>query len=396
MRRKWMAIFICFLLVVTPTGCWSRRELDTLGLATGAGIDQTENGYRVSVQVVNPEQIAETGGQGPPVTTLQTEADTLFECLRKLTIKSPRKAYFSHFRMIVISEEVSRKGVRDILDFFSRDHETRTDFFIVIAKKTPALDVLSHFTHIQKIPSQKLFDSLTTSQEAWAPTVGVQLDQLITDIVSEGKEPVLTGVYVQGKNEIGNKEENIRRIHPPALLAYTPLGVLKKDRLVGWLNERESIGYNYALNNVKNTVGDVPCPKGGKLVIEVVRSKGDIRGSVENGVPHGKINIQVEGNIGEVSCQIDLNDAQTYYELEKRAEQRIKKYVLSSIKKSKQLQSDIFGFGDAIYRDNPRYWKKIKKDWDQRYPQLKVDVQVDVKLQGSGTVGNSFIQKMEK
>ncbi|GAA3318406.1 hypothetical protein GCM10020331_021070 [Ectobacillus funiculus] len=45
---------------------------------------------------------------------------------------------------------------------------------------------------------------------------------------------------------------------------------VKKDKLVGWLNEEESKGLNYVLGDVKkNTVGSIKCPKGGSAVIEI-------------------------------------------------------------------------------------------------------------------------------
>ena len=32
----------------------------------------------------------------------------------------------------------------------------------------------------------------------------------------------------------------------------------------------------------------------------------------------------------------------------------------------KQYKSDIFGFGEAIHRSNPKEWKKIKKQWGMK------------------------------
>lgn len=67
MRRT--VILICVLaLMVTPlTGCWSRKELGDLAVAIGLGIDRTDKGYRVTVQIVAPSlAAASSGGAGGP------------------------------------------------------------------------------------------------------------------------------------------------------------------------------------------------------------------------------------------------------------------------------------------------------------------------------------------
>ncbi|PUB08321.1 Ger(x)C family spore germination C-terminal domain-containing protein, partial [Paenisporosarcina sp. OV554] len=63
----------------------------------------------------------------------------------------------------------------------------------------------------------------------------------------------------------------------------------------------------------------------------------------------------------------------------------------------KQYESDIFGFGEAIHRSNPKEWKKIKEQWDKGgFSELTANVKVDVKLQHTGTVGNSFLEDVKE
>jgi spore germination protein KC len=98
----------------------------------------------------------------------------------------------------VISEELAREGITPILDGISRNHEMRTDFYIVIARGTTAENVLKILTPIEKIPSNKMFTTLEMSEKVWAPTVKVRLDALISDLQTEGKDPVLTGIQIKG------------------------------------------------------------------------------------------------------------------------------------------------------------------------------------------------------
>lgn len=400
MNRKFIILGMLILVLAVNTGCWNRRELNELAIEVAVGFDKAGDQYRITSQVVDPGEVAaKEGGSGrTTVITYQATADTPFEARRKMTTMSPRKIYSAHIRMVVIGEELARDGIKNFLDFLSRDHEHRADFFIVVAKGTSAENVLKILTPLEKIPANELFDSLKTSERAWAPTSGVTLHDLLSDLVSKGKHPVLTGLKVKGSQEIGESKENIEVMDTPTQLQYTGLGVFKKDKLVGWLNETESKGYNYIMDNVKSTVGHIRCPKGGKAVLEVIRSKADMKGKVKNGKPEADVEIRLEANVGEVECKgLDLTKTDTIYEMEARSAEKIKEFAEKTIKKAqKKYKADIFGFGEAIRRANPKFWKQIEKNWDQEFSDLPVNVKVDFKIRRTGTVSQSFLKDLEE
>lgn len=400
MKRKFIMLGMLILVLAVNTGCWNRRELNELAIEVAMGIDKSGGQYRITTQVVDPGEVAaRKGGTGrTPVTVYQATSGTLFEARRKMTTMSPRKIYLAHLRMVVIGEELAREGISEFLDFLTRDHEQRPDFFIVVAKGTSAENVLKILTPLEKIPANKLFYSLQTSEKAWAPTSSVTLDVLISDLVSTGKHPVLTGLEIKGDQEAGESKKNIEEIAAPAQLQYSGLGVFKKDKLVGWLNEAESKGYNYIMDNVKNTVGVIRCPKGGKAGLEVIRSKAVMKGKVKNGKPEADVEIRLEVNVGEVDCKdLDLTQTNTIYEMEARSEQRVKEITEKAIKKAqKKYKADIFGFGEAVHRANPKFWKRIEKNWDQEFVDLPVNVKVDVKIRRTGTVSQSFLKELKE
>lgn len=395
MKRKLMVFICCLLLLSLFTGCWNRRELNELGISVGIGIDKAGKGYRVSAQVVNPGEVAaaKSSGNRTPVTLYEATGDTVFEAIRKMTTISPRVIYLAHLRVLVIGESLAREGIEKPLDHFSRDHEVRTDFFVIIAKESTAKDVLRVLTPVEKIPANNMYLSLETSQKVWAPTATVTLDELMTDIISEGKSPVLTAVKVAGVGK-GQSQRNLEKIEPPGRLKYSGLAVFKKDKLIGWLNEKESKGYSYIKNKVTNTVGTLSCPEGGNLAVEVMKSETEVKGKMNNGKPQIDIEIQLEENVGEVECQIDLTERKTIEELEKRAEQKVAAIMLKTIHKmQKGLKVDIFGFGEDIRRADPGAWKTLKQNWHERFRSLDINVKVDVKIRRIGTVTNSFYKK---
>lgn len=163
--------------------------MNDLAIAVGIGIDKIGDEYQVSVQVVEPGQIAGTKGSSQaPVNLYQMAGSTVSEALAKITTISPREIYISHLRMLILGEALAKEGISDVLDFMSRSTEARNDYFIVVAKDAKAGDALKILTSLEKVPSIRLFSSLETSAKEWAPTSTVTLGELITDLVAKGRD----------------------------------------------------------------------------------------------------------------------------------------------------------------------------------------------------------------
>ncbi len=401
MKRAIHLFIIMFLLLNLLTGCWNRRELNELAIVVAMAIDKSDDEYVVTAQVVNSGQVAagQGGGEKTPVTIYQEKGSTVFEAIRRATTGSARKLFFPHLRIFVVSEELAEEGLGETLDFISRDHELRTDFYIVVAKDTRAEQVLKVMTGLEDIPANKLFSSLETSERAWAPTTAVTVDELTTNLVGEGIHPQLTGIQIMGENrEIGGRLENVQEIDPDIKLKYTGLAVFKEDKLIGWLDEDSSKAINYVQENVSSTLGEVSCPEGkGKVGLEVIRTKADLKGRVEDGSPKGTVKIQLEVNIGDVQCKkLDLTKTKTIDDLEKRAEKKVEEIIESTITiAQEEFKLDLFGFGEAIHRSNPDYWKKAKKDWDEKFTDMPIEVEAVVEIRRLGTIGNSPLEKIK-
>jgi spore germination protein KC len=392
--KNLLLALVVLVLIPLLSGCWNRRELNEIALVAGMSIDKSGEKYLVTTQVIDPGEVSTNGNSSgrSPVTTYDGEGKFLFETVRRMTTITPRKLYWSHLQMLIISETVAKEGLNNVLDFFNRDTEFRKDFYIVISKDIKAKEILRNLTSIEKIPAHKMRSSLETSEKAWAPTVAIQLDELISAITSDGNNPVLTGISIKGEIYKGQLSENVQRIQPFARLEYKNIAVFKKDKLIGWLNEKESKGYNYIKDNVKSTVGDIPCDKNGKMMVEIIRSKTKVKGKVVKGKPKIEIFVSSEANVGEVTCQIDLTKPETIKKLEKNTDKVNIEILQTSIKKAKKLGVDIYGFGEVIHRADPKAWKKFKLDWNEEFVQLPVTIHSNFKIRRTGAINQSFLQ----
>ena len=104
-----------------------------------------------------------------------------------------------------MDEAMAKEGIAKVLDLLSRDHEFRPDFYLVVTKGATAEETLKIMTPMETIPANKLYESPQISEKVWSPSMAVTLDELISDLTSAGKHPVLTGLIIAGNRDIGKR-----------------------------------------------------------------------------------------------------------------------------------------------------------------------------------------------
>jgi len=425
LHRRIAVVVALALLATLLTGCWSRRELNELSITLGLGIDKKGDQYVVSAQVVDPSQVASHamgGGERAPVTLYRTTAPTISEGLRKLTTTAPRLIYLAHLRIVIFGEELARSGISDAIDYLSRQHETRTDFYFAIAKGTTAENVLNILTPLEKIPANNLYASLRISADYWSPTHGIFLDELINGLSSYGKSPAISGVRIvyngvtlgggggsggageggnssmsQHLNEVEESGLNVKEIESPIELYFSGIAVFRKDRLIGWLNTDESRGYNYIQGNVHQSMGHVKCPDGGKISSDVIRTHTKLTAKIVDNKPRFLVSVTAEGNITEVACKIDLEDPATIPQLNEMSNQSLKKLIEKAIYAAQhKYKTDFLGLGYTLLRSHPKVWKDFEDNWNEKFTSLPVDVHVDYRLRRIGTISNSLRKDLKE
>lgn len=398
--KRIIILFIVFPFLILLAGCWDKKELNELAIAVGIGVDPSEDGFKLSAQIVNPSEVSpQANASGiTPATVRAKQGKTMYEAIRKLSLTNSRRIYTSHLRLLVINEEVAKEGITEVLDFLSRDKDFRADFFIMIARNSKAEDLLKVQTITETIPANALYTTLKTSGTVWGETVAINLRELLDTIAIPGKNPVLSGMEVIGDLEEGETKANTETTDSPAKYNYLGLGVFHKDKLVGWLNEEEGKGYNYITNKIENTVGSIACPEEDEeMSIEVKRSKTKQRAKIDgSGKPKIEIHVHAQASIGETDCPIDLMNPKKMNELEKRVEKDITDIIEQTIHKVQdEYKTDIFGFGETIYRTYPKVWDEIKEEWREHFATLDVQVKVEVDIKQLGTIGNPLKKDIE-
>jgi hypothetical protein len=108
-----------------------------------------------------------------------------------------------------------------------------------------------------------------------------------------------------------------------------------------------------------------------------------------------KIKIRATGSLVELVGD-EGGDMEGTLELFQTACRRaMEEEIKACVKKAKDLNADIFGFGEKFQRYLPDDWENDMKDeWKIIFPQLKVDLSVDLKLLDTGKLNMRVRREM--
>ncbi|MGG4216356.1 Ger(x)C family spore germination protein [Paenibacillus sp. FSL L8-0638] len=402
MKQTIHLLFVWGLIALLLGGCWDRRELNELGIAIGIGVDMVGDQYQVTAQVVIPSAVASksaTSG-GSPVVTYQATAPTIQEAIQKMVDTSPRSIYLSHIRMLILGEAYARKGISDVIEALMREPFTRSDFYIAIAKNNKASTILKIPTAQEKLPANKMFASLDTLTKTWAPATKVTMDQMLSNLASPDIQPTLPALEAIGdiESSIDKGVEDTTSISPKTTLRFSGIGVLKKDRLLGWLNEQDSKGFNYIRNEVEMTMGHTDCEGGGNIALLTLNSDTKNKVIMRDGEPVIVISVTNNSTVREVNCQhMKLSSMADIKEIEAASNEKIVEILKHSVETvRREFKSDIFGFGQLIHQSNPELWKRIKETKENPFMDLQIEYKATTKIQKIGTLFESFQKQMKE
>jgi spore germination protein KC len=395
MKKTIVLALLLLNFVPLLSGCWNQKELTDLAFIVAMGIDKGKNkNFDVSFQIVNPGNVSSGqngGGQGLPIAVYKSSGDTLTEAARNATKKISRHLYYSHINLLVISEELAKEGVLNILDACERDPGFRTTTEVVIAKDTSAEEIISTLTILDKLPVLKITKELQSTEAMLGENLKVNIDDFVSGVISTGKNPVANGYSVMGKKSEAKKASNLMLSTTDAYLKADGLAIFNKGKLVGWMTHEKARGVVWILGKVKST--DINLDWKGKknaLNIVPIRSKTKVSAKIIKGMPVITVLIKEESWVSEANTAINIDDPTVIHQIEKKMEKTIKRQILASVKEAQSLKCDVFGFGEKVHIANPKYWKKAQNHWDDQFANTKVIVKVESYNRRSGVRRNPF------
>lgn len=365
------------LLIVVLTfslGCSNYRELNEIEIVSGMAIDLEDGKYNVSVQTLNSKKdISNISNINEPTFEVYEKSNkTIQEALRDIVSYSPNRLYTNHMSLLVLSEDVAKEGIYNILDLLLRDTESRKQFFVVIAKGSKAKEIISTITSAENNNTTDIIKSIKSKADYIGTTNVILYEDLIEMYINKNKDIYLPTVSIINKNDNYNNTESLTKTSNKQNIKIDTLAIFKNDKLIDYLNEKESLGVSFINNKVKKTLIRNNCGKNA-IIVEILESKTKI--STRKNIIG--INIKATANINEITCKINLEKEKNIQYIQKVIEKKINNIINSSVKKAiKENNSDIFGFKDILYKNNPNYFIKNKININDLVFKTNVEVKI--------------------
>ncbi|MEH7116708.1 Ger(x)C family spore germination protein [Neobacillus vireti] len=385
MKKLGILVINCMIVFVL-TGCWSRIEINDITIVTATAIDKMKDGkIRVSLQVAIPKQLGPVGaggsfgGTGSTVVISET-GESMMDALRRLQEKLPRRIFFSHNRILIIGEKAAKDGVYQILDYISRVREARMRSFILFSKGEAA-PILRLTPVIERYSSEAIRE-----EEKAGVGVKIMIKDFFNMLTTEGISPVAAEVAIRSEEKGRNSSKETAAIIGSA--------VFHKDKLVGWINDKDTRGVLWIRDEMVKGNITVSVPKekgGGKISVELKKGRTKVKPILVQSKVKMNVNIQAQVEVFENSSKLDLGNPKVLQYVQTLIEKDVEKRCeLALFKAQKQYHTDIFGFGNAVYRSHPKAWKEQhKKKWAEEFPNLEVSVTPHVSIVRTGLSGKS-------
>lgn len=413
------AILVIIFLNSVLVGCGDAQEIDDEVYIFSLGIDKgVTNKVRVTIQYPTYKTSSgggdskkqEAGGKGGGANqsdgaNIHTiEASTIIEALDMYGMAISRRVSMKHTKQLIFSEEFAREGIGQYIGPLARFRETRRIMNVIIVKgsakdfikeeKTNIGDSLAKAIELMQkqsdntsyFPRAFFHDfyqgMVSIDHQTYASYAGINEFKLISD-ENKGDAPLKVN---QGFSPGEVPREGV------AKREYVGTALFDGDKMVGSLNSMETRYFLMVSGKFKR----------GTLILEDKKKPGDaipldirlgrrpkIKGYFNKGKPVIDVIIEIEGDIGAIQSRLPYENTDMIKILNKQTEEVLKKGILETIKKTQELNADIFKFGHRFAGKFLTIHEWEKYNWLKHYKEAEVNVDVSVNIRRTGLIFHS-------
>lgn len=370
MKITLLALLICLCTCIL-SGCWDYKEVEKLEIVSGVAIDKTkEDQVIVTAEIVDIQQDQKQSRLKSVY--IQAAGKTFFDAARAMIGIQGKKLYWSHAKVVIISEDIAKEGMGRVIDFINRNAELRSDMWILLSRERTASDIFNASHQLESILSYQI-DNAMRAQDSISKYPNVELYELVDKL--ESKETATTIPTIR-----------LIKINGYTTPYVTGAAILEKDKLIGYLSEAEAKSLLWLEDKLMGGVFVVPDvdEKGTEVTLEIKKSKTKLKPEVINGKLNIRIDLTVDVDIGEIMGSGDFISETGRTILKKAAERQIKEDLSKLIEKAqKEYKTDFLGFGVKVSRFMPEVWKSIESQWNEFFTEMETSINVNLRIRGS-------------
>lgn len=386
--RRWRALLITSLMAVMLTGCWDRTEVNDIAIVLATSYDLEEDGkYRLSVQLPLPGQLGgKSGGGGGTSGSKSFYVDSstgqsIRDASQKVQQRMPRQLFYAHRRILVIGEELAKKGIRPVFDAAARIPENRLTSSIVIAEGK-GYELLSKQPRFERFSSEGIREIVNDDS-----VFNTSLKDAAQHLSLKGTDAMIPLVKV--KSTEGTKDKNEE-------LQFASYALFHDDKMVAVMEREASEGIRWIKQQVKPYTVTLINEEGETLLVNIYKGNAKVKprrvGDHFEFDVHNRVTAYVLENIGG----LDLSVPENVQKINRRMEEHITESVYAAVEEIQEHNVDIAGLGLLIARNFPKDWRTTyNNNWYEELGKSKFHVKSEVNISRIGLTSENLAKRAE-
>lgn len=426
-KKIFVFAIILSLLYSAPKYSRSGQDLDDLAYVMAIGVDVGTNAkYKISLQLSTLESSAteaatkssdsssssSSGSSSPGSDTSSNyiintvETDSLDSAINISNAFVNKDINLSHCKILVLSEDIAKNGVGDIVNALINKVEVRPDCNIIISKvpvgeftsesKPEIGDILSKYYDVtantytgsgysETVKLSNFYSNLNDSFYQAFATLGIMSNPSSNTIKDNDKNQLQSNLDIQARSlTITPKESAVETIG---------LAVFNEDVLVGTLSANETACHQLVTNNFNYFTLNMPSPFSSDETLDLyisAFSQPKIKVSIVNNSPFVECNLYLDARM--LSFNSDTINTLTEDKLntiKTATVQYIEKQVYNYFDKtSKEFNSDIGGIGRFAAKNFKTIEEWESYNWLENYKNCTFKVNATVAIKSGHLLTN--------
>lgn len=388
-------IIIVIIFSLAFTGSHIVQSVDDLAYTVALGIDVGDSeDLKVTFQFTMPVPSGEGGsGQASPSVIDSVEANSIDSAISFMNAYVSKEINLSHCKVIVISEEVAKRGISKEIFSLMNKVQIRPDNHVIISTCSAQKYIESVSPSLENLVT-KFYEILPRSGDYTGYTVNAELGDFFTKIVCTTCEPcaILGNVVDNGTEETsgsGSDSQEGEKKSAKNGIENMGIAVFKSDKLVGTLSAEETLAHLLLTNQLKSCNISIPDPDDESKKIDLFLTSNHtakIQVSIANGNPFAKSHLTVNAKIASVDALSKDTTPESSEQRLKKIEESAEHYLETLLsnycyKTAKEFHSDIAGFGRHAIQNFKTSDEFDEYDWLNHYQDtfFETDAKVTIK-----------------
>lgn len=370
-------LILLILSMIFTTACWDMIELEDRLLPYSVAIDLSrqdtaeveEKKFFICFSYPNINALGKNPTQDSLTYIVNSNANSIFEATNEISSRVHNPIFLKHLNVVLMSEEVfsDEEHLRQILDGLKRDFIINKMINILVTKES------AHGVLAKKLESKR--------QET--------IEGLLTTLLNnEQKSTSFTPITL--KEFIQYMDHQRVAIVPLAIpepeIALEGGGLFKDYQFVGYIDKDENRNIAILTNKAYNEDLDFEYD-GVDLSLQLSEIKARKKLVKDQETLQINYTIEMDGQIHQYIIDENkrIDTIEIIEDIEKSVSEVVKESFVTTIERlQSELNADVLGILEYLYKFHPKIHKEVEEDWDNIFPYINIDVDVKINIRRRG------------